>query len=77
MADVRVSAASLAETVKGQEQRLGRPLTPPPPAPVLLQPVPLWLWPGPDLPPLRVGTVELNGSPTLLGEGPPSPWSLA
>lgn len=33
MADVRVSAASLAETVKGQEQRLGRPPAPPTPSP--------------------------------------------
>lgn len=33
MADVRVSAASLTETVKGQEQCLGRPPAPPKPSP--------------------------------------------
>lgn len=41
MADVRVSAASLAETVKGQEQCLGRPPTPtltPKPSPEALAP---------------------------------------
>lgn len=43
MADVRVSAASLAETVKGQEQRLGRPPALPPPPPALPKPALLWL----------------------------------
>jgi hypothetical protein len=77
MADVRVSAASLAETVKGQEQRLGRPPALPPPAPVLLQPAPLWLWPVPNLPPSPEGRHKLKESPTLLGKGLPRPWSIA